>query len=290
MKTKLMSLVLCLLLFGAAVSAEPTKLIRIKGSDTMFFVAQAWSEEYQLLVRDVAISVGGGGSGTGFHAMLTGSADLVNASRRIATSEVDRARKLGMEPIEHVVGLDALAVYLHKDNPLKSITFSQLAEIYGRKGKIRRWTDVGITVPGCKDQEIVRVGRQTSSGTYVFFRSAVFEGKGNYDLGILDMLSSRDVVQLVEKTPCAIGYSGLAYATPRVRMACVAADEEGPCVMPSISSASDKSYPIARPLFMYSTHEPSGLIKAYLDWIRSDQGQCIIKKNGYAPVRTMDCN
>ncbi len=179
MRTKLMSLVLCLLLFGAAVSAEPTKLIRIKGSDTMFFVAQAWSEEYQLLVRDVAISVGGGGSGTGFHAMLAGSADLVNASRRIATSEVDRARKLGMEPIEHVVGLDALAVYLHKDNPLKSISFSQLAEIYGRKGKIRRWTDVGITVPVCKEQDIVRIGRQTRSGSYVFFRSAILMGKGN---------------------------------------------------------------------------------------------------------------
>ena len=195
-----------------------------------------------------------------------------------------------MEPVEHVVGLDALAVYLHKDNPLKSLSFAQLAEIYGRKGKIRRWTDLGIEVPGCKDQEIVRVGRQTSSGTYVFFRAAVMKGKGNYDLGILDMLSSRDVVQLVEKTPCAIGYSGLAYATPEVNMACVAVDQEGPCVVPSVASASDQSYPIARPLFMYSTDEPSGTIKSYLSWIRSDEGQCIIRKNGYAPVRAVDCN
>ena len=290
MKTKAMPLLLCCLTLSAAVaSADPTRLIRIKGSDTMFFVAQAWSEQYQLLVRDVAISVGGGGSGTGFHAMLTGSADLVNASRRISTSEQERAENLGMDPVENVVGLDALAVYLHKDNPLKSISISQLAEIYGRKGDIRKWSDLGIEVPGCNGQEIVRVGRQTSSGTYVFFRSAILKKQRNYDLGILDMLGSRDVVRLVEKTPCAIGYSGLAYATPKVRLACVAVDPGRPCVVPSIDSASDKSYPIARPLFMYSTDAPKGEIKAYLDWILSDDGQCIIKRTGYAPVRALDC-
>ncbi len=290
MKTKAMPLLVCCLMLSAAVaSADPTKLIRIKGSDTMFFVAQAWSEQYQLLVRDVAISVGGGGSGTGFHAMLTGSADLVNASRRISTSEQERAEKLGMDPIENVVGLDALAVYLHKDNPLKSISISQLAEIYGRKGDIRKWSDVGIEVPGCKGQEIVRVGRQTSSGTYVFFRSAILKKQRNYDLGILDMLGSRDVARLVEKTPCAIGYSGLAYATPKVRLACVAVDAGGPCIVPSIDSASDKSYPLARPLFMYSPDAPKGEIKAYLDWILSDDGQCIIKRTGYAPVRALNC-
>ncbi len=290
MKTKVMRLLVCFLtLSAAAASADPTKLIHIRGSDTMFFVAQAWSEAYQLKVRDVAISVGGGGSGTGFYAMLTGSADLVNASRRISISERERAEKLGMDPVEHIVGLDALAVYLHKDNPLKSISFAQLAQIYGRRGSIRKWSDLGIEVPGCKRQEIVRVGRQTSSGTYVYFRSSVLKGQGNYDLGILDMLSSRDVVRLVERTPCAIGYSGLAYATPEVRMACVAVDEKSPCVVPSIRSAIDKSYPIARPLFIYSTDEPRGEIKSYLDWILSDDGQCIIKKHGYAPVRALNC-
>lgn len=290
MKMKLKPLLFCFVaLFCAAVSAGSTTHIRIKGSDTMFFVAQTWSEEYQFRARDVAISVGGGGSGTGFHAMLTGSADLVNASRRISTFERESAQKLGMAPLEHVVGFDALAVYLHKDNPLKSISFSQLAGMFGRNGNIRKWSDLGIEVPGCKGQEIVRVGRQNSSGTYVSFRSAVLRKQRNYGLGILDMLSSRDVVQLVERTPCAIGYSGLAYATPEVRMACVAKDEGMPCVVPSIESASDKSYPMARPLFIYSKSKPSGKIKSYLDWILSDEGQCILRRKGYAPVRPLEC-
>ncbi len=291
MKMMAKPLLLCLAVFCcAAVNAEPVTHIRIKGSDTMFFVAQAWAEEYQYLVRDVAVSVGGGGSGTGFFAMLTGNVDLVNASRRISISEMERAQGLGMNPVEHVVGFDALAVYTHKDNPLKSISLSQLGEIFGRGATTKKWTDLGIKVPGCKGQEIVRVGRQNSSGTYVYFRSQVLRQKRNYDLGILDLLSSRDVVRLIEKTPCAIGYSGLAYATPDVRMACVAQEDEAPCVVPSIASASDRSYPIARPLFMYSKDKPTGTIKAYLNWISSDEGQCILKKNGYAPVRELDCD
>ncbi len=274
----------------AAAIAEPTTLIRVKGSDTMVLVAQAWSQEYEHKTRNIAVSVGGGGSGTGFQAMLNGTADLVNASRRIDTSELERARSLGMDPVEHIVGFDALAIYVHTDNPLKSITFPQLAQIYGRNGEIKAWSDLGIEVPGCKDQKIVRVGRQNSSGTYVYFRAAVLKERNKYDLGILDMLSSKDVIQLVERTPCAIGYSGLAYATPKVKLVCVAADDTGPCVEPSISSAIDKSYPISRPLLIYTKGQTSGTINAYLDWIVSDEGRCIIQQQGYAPVRTMTCD
>jgi len=274
----------------SAASAETTPLIRIKGSDTMVYVAQTWAEEYRHQMRDVAVSVGGGGSGTGFHAMLIGTADLVNASRRISKKETERATDLGMDPVEHVVGFDALALYLHKDNPIDSVSFAQLAQIFGRNGTIEKWSDLGIEVPGCKGQEIVRVGRQASSGTYVYFRSAVLQGQGRYDMGILDMISSKDVVQMVERTPCAIGYSGLAYATPNVKMACVKKDETSACVLPSIASASDKSYPIARPLFVYAKNQPSGEIKSYLDWILSDKGQCIVQRKGYAPVRPLDCN
>lgn len=293
MKIRFQTLIFCLSVMCCTyATAETTTLIRIKGSDTMVNVAQSWAEEYQIENRadNVAISVGGGGSGTGFHAMLIGTADLVNASRRIDTTELERAQRLGMEPVEHIVGFDALAVYLHKDNPLKSITFSQLEEIYGRKGRIRKWSDLGVEVPGCKDQIIVRAGRQNNSGTYVYFRSAILKKQKRYDLGILDMLSSKDVVQLVEKAPCAIGYSGLAYATSEVKMACVAKEEGDRCVLPSISSASDKSYAIARPLFIYSNNQPRGEVKSYLDWILSDTGQCIIKKRGYAPVRPVSCD
>ena len=291
MKANIRSLAIGLLvLFSTVVDAQATKLIRVKGSDTLVHVAQTWAEEYQYKTRDVAISVGGGGSGTGFHAMLIGTADLVNASRRIGSTELESARELGMALVEHIVGFDALAVYLHKDNPLQSISLAQLAQIFGRNGEIESWSDLGVEVPGCRDQQIVRAGRQSGSGTFVYFRSAILKDGGRYDMGILDMLSSKDVVHLAETTPCAIGYSGLAYNKPEVKVACVARDDATPCVLPSIASASDKSYPISRPLFVYAKNRPGGEVKAYLDWILGDEGQCILERQGYAPVHALACD
>jgi phosphate transport system substrate-binding protein len=133
------------------------------------------------------------------------------------------------------------------------------------------------------------VSRQNNSGTYAYFREAVLGKKRDYKLGTRDMHGSKDVVDLVEKTPCAIGYSGLAYATDHLKMACVSKKEGESCVNPSVAAASDGSYPIARPLFMYTNGEPKGAVKEYLDWILSDEGQCIIKKKGYAPVRAVTC-
>ena len=144
-------------------------------------------------------------------------------------------------------------------------------------------------MPGCKDQEIIVVSRQNNSGTYAYFKEAVLGDKGKYRQGTLDMHGSKDVVDLVEKTPCAIGYSGLAYATEHVKMVCIESDEAGKCVNPSVATASDNSYPIARPLFMYTSGEPKGAVKAYLDWVLSDEGQCIISNKGYAPVRKVTC-
>jgi phosphate transport system substrate-binding protein len=140
-------LLFCMLVaFSVVASPEILTLSRVKGSDSLIHVARVWAEECEHNMRNVAISVGGGGSGTGFQAMLVGTTDLVNASRRIDTTEMESARKLGMKPVEHIVGLDALAVYLHKDNPLRSITFAQLSEIFGRDGKVKKWTDQGALV------------------------------------------------------------------------------------------------------------------------------------------------
>jgi phosphate transport system substrate-binding protein len=272
---------------GLALATED--IIRIKGSDTLFVVAQAWAEAYDRIHPEVTVSVGGGGSGTGIAALLNGTVDIANASRRADSAELERAKRLGMELQEHVVGYDALAVYLHRDNPAESLSFSQLARIFGRGTEVRRWSDLGIQVPGCRDQEIVRVGRQNNSGTYAYFRNAVL-GKGQgFDMGIHDLLGSKDVVHLVEKTPCAIGYSGLAYATPKVKLACIAKEEDGPCIEPNIASAADHSYPIARPLFMFSKGSADPEVKDYLKWILSDAGQCILLEKGYAPVRQVEC-
>jgi len=247
---------------------------------------------------EVAVAVSGGGSGTGIAAMINGTVDIANASREMTARELAEAQQGGQQPLKHVVGFDALAVFLHRDNPISTLSLEQLAQIFGRQGKITHWSDLGVKVPGCGSDTIVVVSRQNNSGTYAYFRVAVLKAaaergalrKGSYRLGTLDMNGSKDVVDLVEKTPCAIGYSGLAYATERVKMACVASVTGGACVAPSEQTAADKSYPIARPLFMYTNGVPEGAVKAYLDWIMSDAGQCIIYHKGYAPARQVGCD
>ncbi len=271
-----------------AVSAQARTVIQNKGSDTLVNVAQAWAEEYHKVNPDIAVAVSGGGSGTGIAAMINGTVDIANASRKMKDSEVKMAKDRGQNPVEHVVGYDALAVYMHPDNPATTMSLQQLKQIYGREGKARKWSDLDITVPGCKSDKIVVVSRQNNSGTYAYFQKAVLGKKGKYRSGTLDMHGSKDVVDLIEKTPCAIGYSGLAYATDHVKMACIKSGDTA-CVSPSVATAVDRSYPIARPLFMYTDGEPQGAIKAYLDWIMSDTGQCIILKKGYAPATSVTC-
>ena len=282
--------VVVLTLAMAPLAAGARTVIQNKGSDTLVNVAQAWAENYRSVAPDVAVAVTGGGSGTGIAAMINGTVDLANASREMKEKEVELARSRGQNPVEHIVGHDALAVFLHPDNPIDSITIAQLAEIYGEEGETESWKQLDVEVPGCKGQEIILVSRQNNSGTYAYFRKAVLGARRDYKLGTRDMHGSKDVVHLVEKTPCAIGYSGLAYATDHVKTPCVETEDGGACVSPSAATAIDGSYPIARPLFMYTNGEPQGEIKNYLDWILSDEGQCIILEKGYAPVRPVQCN
>ncbi|MEL7447608.1 MAG: PstS family phosphate ABC transporter substrate-binding protein [Pseudomonadota bacterium] len=273
----------------AACGGEQRNYIQNKGSDTLVNVAQAWAEAYQQVDSTAVVAVTGGGSGTGIAALINGTVDIANSSRRLKDKELELARNNGQDPIEHVVGFDALAVYVHEDNPLSEITVAQIAEIYGDNGSVNSWTDLGVEVPGCRDQEIVIVSRQNNSGTYAYFREAVLGKQREFRLGTRDMHGSKDVVDLVEKTPCAIGYSGLAYATPHIKMVCVSPDDGAQCTVPSVDSASDGSYAIARPLLMYTSGEPAGKVAEYLNWIKSDTGQCIILDKGYAPSRTVSC-
>ena len=264
-------------------------VIQNKGSDTLVNVAQAWAENYKDVNPSLAVAVTGGGSGTGISAMINGTVDIANASRKMKEKEIKMAQDNGVEPVEWVVGFDALAVFLHKDNPLSAISTAQLADIYGEGGGTTTWSQLGVEVPGCESDEIVRVSRQNNSGTYVYFKEAVLGKQRDYELGSRDMHGSKDVVDLVENTPCAIGYSGLAYANDHVAMPCVSTEEGGDCVAPSVDTAIDRTYPIARPLFMYTAGQPEGAVKEYLDWILSDTGQCIILEKGYAPVRSVEC-
>jgi phosphate transport system substrate-binding protein len=274
----------------AKVSAIDTQrtLIQDRGSDSMAIAVVRWAEQYKRYNRAVGVAVSGGGTGTGIAALLNGTVDIANASRAMTRREINLAKERGIAPVQHTVGYDALAVYVHKDNPVKSLSFSQLADIYGDGGKTESWTDLGIEVPGCGDQKIVRVGRQNSSGTYTYIRENVLGGK-RFKQGTLEAQSSQDLLSLVLKTPCAIGYSSFAYATPDIKTACLSENSDQACVIPGIKGVTERTYPISRPLYMYTSEPASGEVRSYLDWILGDEGQCILLNNQYAPVREVKC-
>lgn len=267
---------------NAASSAKST--IQNKGSDTMVNLAQAWAEEYKKAAPDVAVEVSGGGSGVGIAALEKGTIDIANASRNMKPEEIEQAKKnTGKEPKEFIVGYDALAIYVHKNNPLNEITLEQIAKIYAEGGTITKWSDLGVTIPGAANDEIVRVSRQSSSGTYEFLREHVLNKK-DFKLGSRDMNGSKEVVELVGSTPTAIGYSGMGYATPAVKMLKVKKTSSDPAFEPNVANTLSKTYPIARSLQVYTLGEPQGEVKKYIDWILSAAGQKVVAETGYVPL------
>jgi len=268
-----------------APSKAKKTTIQNKGSDTMVNVAQSWAEAYHSVQSDVDIEVSGGGSGVGIAALMKGTVDMANASREMKSSEKEAALKnTGKEAKEFTVGFDALAVYVNKNNPLNEITFAQLEAIYAEGGGITKWSQLGVKVPGCDSDEIIRVSRQSSSGTYAFFREHVLNNK-DYKLGSRDMNGSKEVVDLVTGTPCAIGYSGMGYATPEVKMLKVATKAGETAYPPSVANALNKTYPVARALYIYTLGDPTGPVKVYLDWIMGPAGQKIVADAGYVPLK-----
>ena len=258
--------------------------VRMEGSDTMVNLAQSWAEEYRKAHADSKIEVSGGGSGQGINAIIEGVANMANASREMKPEELERAEQItGKQPKEWTVAGDALAVYVHKDNPLEAISLEEIAEIYGDGGQTTKWADLGVTVPGCDQGEIVRYGRQSNSGTYAYFRETVLGAKREFKLGSLDQSGSKEVVEAVAKNPCSIGYSGMGYATPEVKMLKISKKKGEEGVAPTIENAKNKTYPIARKLYIYTLGEPTGQVKQFLDWILSPAGQTIVADKGYVP-------
>jgi phosphate transport system substrate-binding protein len=182
-----------------------------------------------------------------------------------------------------VVGYDALAIYVHKDNPLEQITTEQIAQIYSEGGTITKWSQLGVNIPGTTDDTIVRVSRQSSSGTYEFLREHVLKNK-DFKNGSRDMNGSKEVVELVGSTLTAIGYSGMGYASPAVKMLKVAAKEGDTAYPPNVENTLKKTYPIARSLQVYTLGEPQEAVKTYIAWTMSDAGQKIVESSGYVPL------
>ncbi len=266
-------------------AARPTTVIRVEGSDTMVNIAQAWAERYHGDRPTVSVQVLGGGSGVGIASLSDGNCDLADSSRDVSPKEVLAIRaKRGEAPKEHVVGYDALAVYVHPDNPIESISLEELADIFGDGGKTVRWSQLGTDYRSRGRDTIVRVGRQNSSGTYVYFREAVLGKKRDFKLGSIDRSGSKDVVALISRTPLAIGYSGMGYATSGVKMLKVARHRGEPGVAPTVQNACNRSYPLTRALQIYTVGKLPAPVAEYLEWILSPEGQKIVVQLGYVPV------
>jgi phosphate transport system substrate-binding protein len=263
-------------------TSAAAQTIENKGSDTLVNLALAWAEAYIELRPEMRISVTGGGSGTGIAAMINGTVDIANASRAMKPEEIAAAEANGITPIEFVVACDAIAVVVHPSNPVDGLTLQQISDIYTRR--ITNWNQVGG-----ENRPIVLLSRESNSGTYVYFLENVIRlGDKKSDLlfspDTLLMPSSEGISAEVRQNPNAIGYDGLGYVTPDQKVVAVARDPDGPYVLPSVDTVNDGTYPVSRPLYMYTAGEPTGEIKAYLDWILGE-GQVLVSELGFVPLR-----
>ena len=265
-----------------AASDSSTNYIENKGSDTIVNLALAWAEAYQAAHPEVRISVTGGGSGTGIASLINGTVDLANASRQIKDEEIESAQANGVEPVEHIIARDAIAVIVHPENPISELTLQQISDIYS--GKINNWSEIGG-----EDRPIVRLSRETNSGTHVYFLETVLrlgntEDKTLFSTDTLLLPSSEGIIAEVRQNPNAIGYDGLGYVPHDLKMIAIAEEDGGAYVLPSIPTVNDKTYPIARDLYMYTDGEPTGLVKEYLDWILGEEAQEIVAELGFVPA------
>jgi phosphate transport system substrate-binding protein len=265
-------------------NVTPSQIVSIVniGSDTMVNLALAWAEKYQLLNPNVEISVTGGGTGTGIAALINGTVDIANASRQIKTEELQQAKKNGVNPVEHIVARDAIAIIVNPENPVNQLTLRQLSDIYS--GKINNWSEVGG-----EDRVIVRLSRETNSGTHVFFLENVVRmgNKNDKTLFATDTLllpSSEGITAETRDNPNAIGYDGLGYVTPEVKVIAVARDAGSPYIFPSAETVNNDEYPIARDLYMYTNNEPTGVVADYITWLISPEAQAIVTQLGFVPI------
>ena len=259
--------------------------INIIGSNTVTPLSSVWAEEFMKTHPDVSIAVSGPGSGVGIAALINGTADICQASRKIKQSEIDQAEVNGVEPYEIQVATDALSVVVHPSNPVSELTIAQLSAIY--TGQITNWNEVGGN-----DVEIVAIARDTNSGTHVFFKEHVVQMKGlttedkslEYGGDVLMLPSTEEGVSQVASNPNAIFYPGLGYVTEEIKPLAIKQMADSTGVLPSVQTALDGTYPIARPLLFYTDGEPSDVIKDFIDYCLSSEGQDKVIEVGYVPL------
>lgn len=257
--------------------------ITLKGSDTMVNLGQAWAEVFMQQNPSASIAVTGGGSGTGIAALINGTCDIAQSSRDMTPKEYELGRSKKLDIKEISVGIDALAVVVHPENPVQDLTIAQLSDIF--TGKIKNWKEVGG-----KDEPMLVLSRERNSGTHVYFLEEVVrkgkkDGPEEFTPSVLMMPSSQAIEQEVSTNKAAIGYFGLGYLNPKIRALNISQEKTKTFVAPSLENALNETYPLSRPLHFYLPHEPEGLVKQFIDFVLSEKGQAVVLDMHFVPLR-----
>jgi phosphate transport system substrate-binding protein len=272
---------------GPAAGGGPSGgrgMIEEIGSTTVLPLAEKWREGYNREHPEVQIAVSGGGSGTGIRALISGTAAIANSSRDISAEEMEQAKAAGVEPMEHVVAYDGIAVIVHPSNPIEAISLEELSKVFS--GQVGDWD--GLGVGGLRPIQVV--SRDSASGTYEAFKELVItmggkEQSRDYAASALKQTSNQGILALVAQTKSAIGYVGLGYLGESVKTVPVVPAGGGPAVAPTVESVTAGTYPISRALYCYTNGEPTGELKGYMDWIKGPEGQRIVEELGFVPVK-----
>lgn len=267
-----------------ATPRPPAGTIRQVGSTTLLPLAERWRVEYNKINPSVSIAVSGGGSGAGLKALIGRTAEIADSSRGIKPEEVRQAEAAGVKPVEHRVAYDGIAVVVNPACLLTQISVEKLSDLY--TGKIRTWDELGAKGLGA----VQLVSRDTTSGTYEVFKELVVTLNGkdksrNYIAGALNKTSNQAVLATVAQSKAAIGYVGLGYVDDSVKVLKVIPVGGKEAVAPNAETVLAKKYPLWRPLYCYTNDEPTGNLKAYLDYIRSDKGQAMVTELGFVPLK-----
>lgn len=280
--TSISAVLLVALVLTGCLRGGASKSIQITGSDTMVNLAQGWAEEFMTEEPDIEVSVDGGGSNVGIQALINGTTDIANSSREMKPDEIKAAKEKGVKPKEFIVGYDGIVVAVNPKNPVSKLTIHQVANIFS--GKITNWKQVGGG-----DSKIVMFSRESSSGTYEFFKDHVLnkgvsKGGINFAPSVSLLNNSSQIVDQIASNRHAIGYFGMGYATKDIKELEVAKDTKSPYLKPTFANVKSKAYTISRSLQIYTNGEPKGEIKKFVDFILGSKGQAVLEKAGFVSL------
>jgi len=280
MRKKFACMVLVLFCLNAAYAGD--KFIQIKGSDTMVNLVQAWAEKFMEKNQSDFIAVTGGGSGTGISSLISGTCDIAASSRTIKIKEMDIAKQKGINPYEIKIALDGLAVVVNPANPIDKLTVDQLAQIF--TGKIKNWKEIGGP-----DMKIVLLSREMNSGTHIYFKEHILRkgdpnSKEEFAPSALLLSSSQSIADEVAYNTSAIGYYGMGYISLKQKAVFIAKDNKSEYIAPTVENVMNGAYPISRPLFLYTNGEPADLVKKFIDFALSKEGQDVVVQIDFVPV------